>query len=182
MSTATPKVIEVTVQEWVDALKSGKFKQTTEVLLRNNSYCCLGVLCRIGGAKFHRDTHTDGYGPLFFFERGWEDEDGEVQKFELSGAELVGDTLESFDAAERKFKTPKRFTVKSATGKKATIDFFPEEGFKIHVNDRDWSDSAYSVRSLLIYLNDDGFSFEEIASIIPKLLRPNAKIKVSTKR
>jgi len=30
---------------WVEALRSGKYKQGKEFLLANNKYCCLGVLC-----------------------------------------------------------------------------------------------------------------------------------------
>ena len=36
-------------QKWVEALRSGKYKQTTYVLRREDSYCCLGVLCDIAG-------------------------------------------------------------------------------------------------------------------------------------
>lgn len=32
---------------WVDALRSGEFKQTTKCLEDKNGNCCLGVLCRI---------------------------------------------------------------------------------------------------------------------------------------
>lgn len=35
-------------QKWVEALRSGKYKQTRGVLRRRGgSYCCLGVLCEI---------------------------------------------------------------------------------------------------------------------------------------
>lgn len=33
--------------QWVEALRSGKYKQTTDKLKRNDKYCCLGVLCEI---------------------------------------------------------------------------------------------------------------------------------------
>ena len=32
---------------WLDALRSGKYKQTKEVLKDKNGYCCLGVLCQL---------------------------------------------------------------------------------------------------------------------------------------
>lgn len=39
------------IQEWVDALRSGDYKQTSGVLGRERdgerSYCCLGVLCQV---------------------------------------------------------------------------------------------------------------------------------------
>jgi hypothetical protein len=34
-------------QEWVDALRSGKYKQGRGALRRGNEFCCLGVLCEI---------------------------------------------------------------------------------------------------------------------------------------
>jgi hypothetical protein len=35
------------VQQWVSALRSGKYKQTTGTLQDSNGYCCLGVACDI---------------------------------------------------------------------------------------------------------------------------------------
>lgn len=35
------------VDLWVEALESGKYKQTTERLADENGYCCLGVLCEL---------------------------------------------------------------------------------------------------------------------------------------
>lgn len=32
-------------KKWVDALRSGKYKQTKEFLKDETGYCCLGVLC-----------------------------------------------------------------------------------------------------------------------------------------
>lgn len=39
--------------KWVEALRSGKYKQGTRRLYDppTNSYCCLGVLCEIQGVK-----------------------------------------------------------------------------------------------------------------------------------
>lgn len=34
-------------QEWIEALRSGDYKQTQEALKDQNGYCCLGVLCDI---------------------------------------------------------------------------------------------------------------------------------------
>ena len=34
-------------KEWVKALRSGDFKQGRGALLKNEKYCCLGVLCEI---------------------------------------------------------------------------------------------------------------------------------------
>lgn len=36
-------------QEWIAALRSGGYEQTTECLKDSTGYCCLGVLCDISG-------------------------------------------------------------------------------------------------------------------------------------
>lgn len=33
--------------EWVKALRSGEYKQGKNALLKEDAYCCLGVLCKI---------------------------------------------------------------------------------------------------------------------------------------
>lgn len=176
MAKATPKVTEVTVQEWIDALKSGKFKQTDGVLFNKSSYCCLGVLCRIGKAKFHSDENNGGYGPSF-----WTNEEG--LDFFIDGTDLFGATLNSFNAAERRFKTRKEFEVKGENGRTARITFNPGSGYLGYMYDfvRPTFNTT-TARDVLINLNDRGFTFEEIATLIPKLFRTNATIEVSTKR
>jgi len=39
---------------WVDALRSGKYQQTTGTLHNGKGYCCLGVLCDVVGEEFVR--------------------------------------------------------------------------------------------------------------------------------
>jgi len=34
-------------KKWVKALRSGKYKQSREMLKNSGGYCCLGVLCEI---------------------------------------------------------------------------------------------------------------------------------------
>jgi len=53
--------------DWVAALRSGKYAQTTgqlkDVEANGPAYCCLGVLCDIVGAKWDEDgraTYKDG--------------------------------------------------------------------------------------------------------------------------
>lgn len=41
--------------EWVAALRSGKYQQTSGILESNGNYCCLGVLCRVAGKPIHTD-------------------------------------------------------------------------------------------------------------------------------
>jgi hypothetical protein len=35
------------IETWVEALRSGEYKQTTGALQDNSGYCCLGVACRV---------------------------------------------------------------------------------------------------------------------------------------
>lgn len=39
-------------EEWIEALRSGKYKQATGKLRVDDSYCCLGLLCEIQGAEW----------------------------------------------------------------------------------------------------------------------------------
>ena len=39
---------------WVEALRSGDYKQTTNALRRGDSFCCLGVLCNL-----HAQDHPE---------------------------------------------------------------------------------------------------------------------------
>lgn len=51
--------------KWIEALRSGKYSQAKgklRDLIDGNSYCCLGVLCVVSGAKFERDDE-DGWVP-----------------------------------------------------------------------------------------------------------------------
>lgn len=65
---------EKVMKLWVDALRSGKYKQGRLVLKsENNEYCCLGVLCDVyaktqkkkgfqlgdGNISFIKDIHSD---------------------------------------------------------------------------------------------------------------------------
>lgn len=48
-------------QRWVEALRSGQYKQGSGCLKVNNSYCCLGVLCELHrqdfpGEKWQREN------------------------------------------------------------------------------------------------------------------------------
>jgi len=47
------------IRKWVDALRSGKYKQATGQLRVNDSYCCLGVACELTPdiGSFNRNDH-----------------------------------------------------------------------------------------------------------------------------
>ena len=42
-------------QQWIDALESGEYQQTSEFLRTEQGYCCLGVLCNIYAKEKNND-------------------------------------------------------------------------------------------------------------------------------
>jgi len=42
-------------RKWVEALRSGKYRQAQRRLRRDDAFCCLGVLCDIAGRGQWRD-------------------------------------------------------------------------------------------------------------------------------
>ena len=46
-------------KKWVEALRSGKYKQGTGLLFDGEKYCCLGVLCEV--AKINRSFNDNGF-------------------------------------------------------------------------------------------------------------------------
>ena len=56
-------------QQWIEALRSGKYSQAQEELRVGDSFCCLGVLCDIysksKGANFWQETER-GSGCYYF--------------------------------------------------------------------------------------------------------------------
>ena len=59
MSTMSPKF-----QEWLDALRSGKYLQTSFALRDHQGYCCLGVACDV--------VHPDAWRPFNAHTTEWE--------------------------------------------------------------------------------------------------------------
>jgi hypothetical protein len=59
-------------EKWVEALRSGEYKQTTEVLRsrEGDCYCCLGVLCNL-------IDPTTWDRPFFYAGWSWNNEPGE---------------------------------------------------------------------------------------------------------
>jgi len=60
--------------KWVKALRSGKFEKTTSQLKDGDAYCCLGVLCVVGGLPIDpsrqnsiKGRSDEGYNPLKTF-------------------------------------------------------------------------------------------------------------------
>jgi hypothetical protein len=56
--------------KWIAALRSGEFKQGYTMLhnQKDDTYCCLGVLCKVAGAEFTEceELGDDETGPLCF--------------------------------------------------------------------------------------------------------------------
>ena len=44
---------------WLEALRSGQYTQTTEVLRDETGYCCLGVLCDVYGKQTGTEWSTE---------------------------------------------------------------------------------------------------------------------------
>lgn len=59
-------------QKWIDALKSGKYNQTTGVLHDQYGFCCLGVVCDVIEPNWDEDNNYVT-GELHFDENGNED-------------------------------------------------------------------------------------------------------------
>ncbi len=48
--------------KWVDALRSGKYKQTKSALRQGDYYCCLGVACDVlGDGKWDAIARADSW-------------------------------------------------------------------------------------------------------------------------
>lgn len=47
--TATFSLLPSVKREWLKALRSGKYKQTTGELFDGKGFCCLGLLCKVNG-------------------------------------------------------------------------------------------------------------------------------------
>jgi hypothetical protein len=45
------KLPEKVKTKWLEALRSGKYTQTTEILQDDCGYCCLGVLCKVAAEE-----------------------------------------------------------------------------------------------------------------------------------
>lgn len=47
--------------DWVSALRSGKYNQGYGYLKTKNGYCCLGVLCKVAGKNLVYNPGIDDY-------------------------------------------------------------------------------------------------------------------------
>lgn len=95
---------------WVNALRSGEYQQTKNWLVRENGYCCLGVLCEIavqdgvvieeaGGYTSVEDNDDRSYEDLPKAVQHWAGLDSENP---LSDVEFAGPDSE-YRATRQKF-------------------------------------------------------------------------------
>lgn len=139
------------VKEWIEALRSGNYKQGTAELRtidpdgQGACYCCLGVLCDINSDLGEWDGHT-------FVSV---EDDGDCAILPLSVSQHLDIPTDGF-----KFEVD------------VLNDFFPE-----HVVDsavRDMGDNVTGWANL-VALNDSGATFEQIAELLEaKCLNDNS--------
>jgi len=98
--------------KWIAALRSGEFKQAQGELhdARNDSYCCLGVLCKVVGAEWTSfEKEVLGENRSYFVTR---------EHVPVKDGELLGDT----DGEELEAAACEKFGI-------------PDQTIFIHMND-----------------------------------------------
>lgn len=55
--------------KWIEALRSGNYKQGKQFLNKNEKYCCLGVLCEIEGLLKRTDVMSGA--TVYFSDDRW---------------------------------------------------------------------------------------------------------------
>lgn len=137
--------------KWLEALRSGKYKQTQKYLKVKKedntcSYCCLGVLCELAGATAIEIEPTQ-FRQLPFFSYQYQDTwSNGVLPAKLS--EELG-----FHPTGQVSVTPDNEFFSTELGRKV----------KKQVS---FENDNYTLE--LTWLNDNGFTFEEIAQIIER--------------
>lgn len=131
-------------RKWVDALRSGKYRQGVGVLKNaNEEYCCLGVLCDIldvGKFLYVKDLNkfsginTEGNSSGYIFV----DKDVELE-------DIANDFSRDFTTSD-------------------SLSMYSVGALPMHV--KSLVGLGYSEESDLIDMNDNGSSFEEIAEWI----------------
>lgn len=48
------------IDKWIEALRSGQYKQGKGYLKKGDCHCCLGVLCEVAGIKPELDPDREG--------------------------------------------------------------------------------------------------------------------------
>ena len=84
-------------KRWVEALRSGKYKQGKEYLKRGNKYCCLGVLCDLylTDKKKEWRVNNEGTEPFYTCEKS----EGALPTKVMKWAKMPDDTSVSDQVA-----------------------------------------------------------------------------------
>ena len=146
-------------QLWVNALRSGEYKQATGRLRKNDGYCCLGVLCDL-----HSKTTGEGH---------WEGEGEGDQAYSTT----IEDDKSNIIPGVRMIKgifVPSPLETISKTPVGAIVDVKPPSVTCLPKFVEKWAD-FYGYTHLgpehldLAYYNDERkLSFNEIADLIEK--------------
>ena len=134
------------LNKWLKALRSGKYQQTSEGVLRmgdSKSYCCLGVLCKVQGVLSRlKDNDAD----KSFYDMS-ESLDGSTSTAQDAGALSQYNALFSVLGFQGSFSC-------NSEGADVCVLYWPpgKDDFTIY---RD-----------LASLNDAGMTFEQIAEVI----------------
>jgi hypothetical protein len=115
--------------QWIAALRSGKYPQTTHNLKTEQGFCCLGVLCDISGVG---EWDDQGHGYEYYVVYGGR----ECSVLHSRLAKEIGWDVKNFGQAG----IVPGLTLRDAPGEENLVR--------------------------LTQLNDDGFTFDQIADII----------------
>lgn len=81
-----------TISKWLEALRSGKYRQAKEALSQDGGHCCLGVLCKVTGLEFKNLTPgrvEKGYNDNDLNHEVYEHLKGRLQATGLSATNLM---------------------------------------------------------------------------------------------
>jgi hypothetical protein len=146
-------MIETVARQWVEALRSGKYAQTKNVLNRVDinetdsvdSFCCLGVLCVLyesAGNEMHHELR--------------------IEKADDNAAPVLCRTSD-MEWANLPCTVTHWSGMRTEDG---TLSKVPPE--LIPENLRKYLDDSHPSLNTLVEVNDKGASFEEIADLIEK--------------
>lgn len=134
------------MSKWTTELKSGEFKQAKGVLFDGEGYCCLGVREKLEGVEFTEtsagwwiDAHGMSVMPLTSVIDRWGLHDALMQEEWDEVITFVGKIT------------------KSEVKRNQIADAYKNAG-----------DSQYNPADVLATMNDNGFTFKQIAMVIEK--------------
>ncbi len=128
------------IQQWVDALRSGEYEQTTGYLCKGNRYCCLGVAAEaVLGREFEALDDTASY-------------------YSINGQ--TGFTL-LLDKDKATLELDKELTVSEL------LNMFQVASWNYF--EVDIIEAPTDRQSALTYMNDHGCDFETIAQFLESL-------------